>query len=91
MGDIHGFDITMDSVLWMKVIKTQRDMMRLDVSHQVQIRENLNKKSYYAQSVTVRVDLNIVPNITILQIWHHKKRPVVKLVRTEELWIPRNT
>jgi hypothetical protein len=70
----------------MKIIKTQRDMMRLDVSHQVQIpRKFKQKKSYYPQSVTVRVDLNIVPNITILQIWHHKKRPVVKLVRTEEL------
>jgi hypothetical protein len=41
-------------------------------------------RSYYLQSVTFKVVLNIVASVPILQIWHNNKRFVIQLVYTKE-------
>ena len=43
--------------------------------------------SYYLQSVTVRVALNIIASISVLHVRHDDERPVVELVCTKKFWM----
>ena len=67
----------------MKVNDTERGMVELHATHQMQAKNN-RRSSYHRQSVTVWVGSNIITSVPIFHEGHDNKGLIVEFIRTKE-------
>jgi hypothetical protein len=84
MENTYSLEIAVENVVSMKVYETQQYVVKLHITTVRHESKRGIRNSYYLQSATIRVFLNVVKSIPVFHVGHNNERSIIELICSEK-------